>query len=170
MADIALQAMRHFLASAAVGALALGLTVTGCSSSANYSDNSPSEEEVRQSNIRSARRVNFQEMSNEYVRNPIRFKANYLGKYYRYTGTVRNISEGPYSLVLNHDSVFNPARNEWSKGASILCEISSDDEPRIISLNAGDTVSVVGLVESFNTTNLTSFFSRYLAFMDCSLQ
>ena len=84
--------------------------------------------------------VTARQLNEDYERNEVAADAKYVGNYVMVTGVIYSVTEavGKYDVKLETD--------DFISVTNIVCKVDKDEEATILTLAAGDTVTVLGKV------------------------
>ena len=99
--------------------------------------------------------VTARQLNEDYERNEVAADAKYVGNYVMVTGVIYSVTEavGKYDVKLETD--------DFISVTNIVCKVDKDEEATILTLAAGDTVTVLGNVSGKSVFDIN--------LRDCSL-
>ena len=99
--------------------------------------------------------VTARQLNEDYERNEVAADAKYVGNYVMVTGAIYSVTEavGKYDVKLETD--------DFISVTNIVCKVDKDEEATILTLAAGDTVTVLGNVSGKSVFDIN--------LRDCSL-
>ena len=99
--------------------------------------------------------VTARQLNEDYERNEVAADAKYVGNYVMLTGAIYSVTEavGKYDVKLETD--------DFISVTNIVCKVDKDEEATILTLAAGDTVTVLGNVSGKSVFDIN--------LRDCSL-
>ena len=99
--------------------------------------------------------VPARQLNEDYERNEVAADAKYVGNYVMVTGAIYSVTEavGKYDVKLETD--------DFISVTNIVCKVDKDEEATILTLAAGDTVTVLGNVSGKSVFDIN--------LRDCSL-